>query len=181
MWPFRNRRLAQLELEHDERVAAEFWFDRSRDVVSIFGTKFTSIVLRQFRVSSDPDECYNHVRRGDVVLMTRTVGHRTEIRALRELLEQRPQSPENLEEWRLWSERVRAVLPRDGASYAREGELTQQLVLLAIALRHSAKELDNESPPEKVQAQLQISGQLIMVADQIESERRGPQPAVSKE
>jgi hypothetical protein len=61
------------------------------EILEILGVKFTVDVFQNFGVNTGEDDCYYHVHGdGGLVTVTRTTGHRTMLRRMREALEESP-------------------------------------------------------------------------------------------
>jgi hypothetical protein len=154
-----------------EREKVGFSYDFDREMVRIFGTDFHEAVLRNFKTQSAWDECYSHSRgeaTGQVVI-TRTIGHREEIKTLRELLGAHPPLVpcEASARWEaLVLERLRCT------ALQREAYIIDKLVACAFALRQSARDLATSQDKVGAERQLRSAGELFMQVDLLEQIRK---------
>lgn len=151
-----------------------FAFDPARHSVTLCGTEFALQLLENFRTSSGEDECYQHQRREDgLVFVTRTIGHREQIKLLRACLDARPRTadPERLAEWNASADLVLATTP-DTIAY--EAGMIEELIAGVRMLRETAKLLPaaaEEDVPTVRQAQLRAAGKLFASLERLDFAR----------
>lgn len=156
-----------------------FAYDHGRAVIDICGTKFSRPVLEHFRVSSGADEYYQHARREDgVVILTRLVGLREQLRLLRECLAARPESEgvslAQFEAMYLeWSAGVELLLRATIAEVNFEAQAVEDLIQHVRAFRESAQEEHFAADPTKAQAgQLEAGGRLFAMLERLDFARQ---------
>lgn len=153
-------------------------WDPAARVIELFGTKFARPVLEQFRTSSGADDYYQHVRHEDgVVIVTRFVGLREQLRLLRGCLEARPE-PDGLTAAQFeaayleWSAGAELLLKATVHEVAAEAAAVEALLEQARAFRETARALAIDDGEANRAAQVEAGCRLFALLDQVELARR---------
>lgn len=152
-----------------------FAYDHGRAVIDICGTKFGRPVLEHYRVSSGADEYYQHARREDgVVILTRIIGLREQLRLMRDCLAARPDSEGiSLAQFEAtyleWSAGVELLLRATVMEVGAEAQAVEDLIQHVRAFRESAQEEHFAADPAKAQAgQLEAGGRLFAMLERLD-------------
>lgn len=155
-------------LQHEaERNQVQFSFDWQRQTVRIAGQLFALALLEHFQTSSGEDECYQHVRREDgVVVVTRTLGHRGTMGLLRHMLDRRPRAVTH-EQMMQWNADVELVLEMVPDVVAREAGYVNDLVKRVSAFRASTQPPADENDTEWRTEQMRAAAEMFAVHEQL--------------